>query len=349
MSFSPLLDLTARLLRSRSSRTPRDPARPRILVIRRNRMGDMICTLPLLQALRRHHPQAHLTVACDPPGAPIAGACDAVDDVVVLETGWNRWLTAIREAARLQGYDWVIAAKGGFDRRLALLTRLTNGTRRIGFETQPGEGAAYFTDRVAMPPDPHVEHQIETQLRLLGPLGIPIPAFDPGMLRIPLPGEARETAALVFAAPPFARHPDAVLLNLSSNRTIKFTLDDYAALIRRLLAETSVSIGLISMPHEHAMAQKFAELFPGDRVTVLATPRVIDLAALLECARALVTPEGGAGHLASIAQTPAVVLWSEGPHGKWRPRGKGQVTVEALEGEPRIPVERVWAALKPLL
>ncbi|HEY0256557.1 MAG TPA: hypothetical protein VGC39_03860, partial [Candidatus Methylacidiphilales bacterium] len=51
--------------------SPSHPDSPRILVIRRNRMGDMICTLPLLHALRKGYPTAHLTVACDPAGAPI--------------------------------------------------------------------------------------------------------------------------------------------------------------------------------------------------------------------------------------------------------------------------------------
>jgi len=82
----PLFNLLALPLKLRRHHQPRhNPSDPRILVIRRNRMGDMIYTLPLLHALRRHYPQAHLTVACDPPGAPIARACESVNEVIVLE------------------------------------------------------------------------------------------------------------------------------------------------------------------------------------------------------------------------------------------------------------------------
>src|SRR5476651_2193902 len=167
--FRPFLDLVALPLKLRRRRRPRrHPENPRILVIRRNRMGDMIYTLPLLHALRRHFPQAHLTVACDPLGAPIAQACPAVNDVIVLEPGWNPWQAALKNAARLQDYDWVIAAKGGFDRRLAVLTRLTNGAIRIGFQRRrPHRLSAFYTDTVALPDRPREEHQIDTLLRLL--------------------------------------------------------------------------------------------------------------------------------------------------------------------------------------
>ena len=75
----------------------------------------------------------------------------------------------------------------------------------------------------------------------------------------------------------------------------------------------------------------------------------MDLAALLEKAHLLITPEGGAAHLAAAMGTPALVLWSEGPFQKWRSRGKRHAYVHALPGEEAIPLERVWEALQPFL
>ena len=202
------LDLAALPLKLRRQHQPRrHPDDPRILVIRRNRMGDMIYTLPLLHALRRHFPQAHLTVACDPLGAPIAQACPAVNDVIVLEPGWNPWQAAFKNAARLQNYDWVIAAKGGFDRRLAVLTRLTNAAIRIGFERPADRPSAYYTDPVALPGEPHEEHQVDTLLRLLKPVGLVKPTGFTVDLSLRLPDSAREFAAEILARPPFALVP----------------------------------------------------------------------------------------------------------------------------------------------
>jgi len=93
-----LLNLIAWSLRLGRSRQPQcHTAEPRILVIRRNRLGDMVCALPLLHTLREHYPKAHLTVACDPPGRAVAQACAAVDDVLVLEPGWNRYIAILKK------------------------------------------------------------------------------------------------------------------------------------------------------------------------------------------------------------------------------------------------------------
>jgi ADP-heptose:LPS heptosyltransferase len=75
----------------------------------------------------------------------------------------------------------------------------------------------------------------------------------------------------------------------------------------------------------------------------------MDLAALLEKALVFFTPEGGAAHLAAALDTPALVLWSEGPFKKWHSRGKRHAFVHAERGEKLVPVDRVWQELQPFL
>ena len=43
----------------------------RILLVRLRPIGDVVFTTPLLSALRRHYPDAHLTYAVEPDAAPI--------------------------------------------------------------------------------------------------------------------------------------------------------------------------------------------------------------------------------------------------------------------------------------
>ena len=64
---------------------PRPPAREirTILVIRRNGIGDMICALPVVRALKKAHPEAKLTVLADEANAPVARCCEAIDEVLV--------------------------------------------------------------------------------------------------------------------------------------------------------------------------------------------------------------------------------------------------------------------------
>jgi ADP-heptose:LPS heptosyltransferase len=348
--MSLFLDLAAKALKVNQRHQPQvSPANPRILVIRRNRMGDMIYTLPLLYALRRHNSNAHIAVACDPLGAPIAGACPAVNEVIVLKAGWNPWLSALKNAARLQNFDWVIAAKGGFDRRLALLTRLTNAALRVGFERRPERASKYYTDPVALPDDSLEEHQIETLLRLLKPLGMLNRTGYAAELGLTLPESSREFAAEVLSQPPFSQASSFMLINISSTVRLKFREEDFIALTKRVLGATNLAIGLVAAPVDQAMAEEVAVCMGSKRIIAVETPGPLDLAALMQQAAFIVTPEGGAAHLAATVDTPALVLWSEGPFQKWYSRGRRHAFVHAQPDEAAIPVDRVWQALQPFL
>lgn len=351
MSLSrAILDLLALPLRLRRRQPSRkSPPDPRILVIRRNRMGDMIYTLPLLHALRRHFPKAHVTVACDPLGAPIAEACAAVNDVIVLDPGWNPWQAAIKNAARLQDHDWVIAAKGGFDRRLALLTRLTNAAIRIGFERRIDRPSTFYTEPVALPDQSTEEHQIETLLRLLKPLGLVKPTGISVDLSLNVPNSSRQFAVEILNQPPFGSSHRFMLINISSTVRLKFREEDFIALAGRILGSTHFAIGLVAAPADQQKAHEIAMCMASKRITAVDTSEPLDLAALLEHAAVLFTPEGGAAHLAAAVDTPALVLWSEGPFKKWHSRGRRHTFVHAEAGEATVPMERVWQALQPYL
>jgi ADP-heptose:LPS heptosyltransferase len=346
--LDPFFSAAGFMLRRKSPHQPMtDPVEPRILVIRRNRLGDMICTLPLLHALRRHFPKAHLAVACDAAGAPIAGACAAVNEVIVLRPR-RRWFSLLKNAARLQGFDWVIAAKGGFDRRLARLTRLTQGAIRIGFEPERRAPSKSYTDPVA-PPEDGQEHQVETLLRLLQPLGVVGRTIQTAQLTLTVPAEARSFARALLAGPPLSGPRRFMLVNLSSTVRLKFGREDFAALAARVLAGSDLSVGFVAAPADQEQARELAAGCGSERVAALATPGPLELAALLEEAVVLVTPEGGAAHLAAAVGAPALILWSEGPFNKWRSRGENHVFVLPKPGERGLPLERVWGALQPLL
>jgi len=344
-----LLNFIAATLRVRASRRPAEAGVLRILVIRRNRLGDMIYTVPLLHALRRHNPRAHITVACDPPGAPIAQACEAINEVIVLASGWNQWQAMYKNAAALQNFDIVIAAKGGFDRRLAVLTRLTNAPTRIGFEPSFGAGLRYYTDPVTLPDKAKDEHQIETLLRLLQPMGMVRSTAYSVNLSLSVPEESRTFAAEARSHAPFTDTPSYILINYSSTVPLKFREEDFIALARRILGATNLAIAFVAAPLDQQLTHEIAMCMASKRVIALDTPGPMDLAALMEKALVVFTPEGGAAHLAAAMNTPALVLWSEGPFHKWQSRGKRHAYVHAERGEKFVPVDRVWDSLQPFL
>jgi heptosyltransferase-3 len=335
------VEVFSRALRAVRRPGPGDPEAPRLLVIRRNRMGDMICTLPLLRALRRRFPRARITVACDQAGVPIAQACSAVDRVILLRRGWRLWTAPFGSPRQWQDFDGVLAVKAGFDRRLGWLARLTNAARRIGYEDGPRSD--FYTDPVPLPTELWNVHQIEATLGLLAPLGIAPPADPVRDLTLDLPAPAVAFAENLSS---FWKESRLLLINLSSTTPIRVRDGDLAALIRGYTGRDDIRVGLVALPRDLARARSLAE---GSGARVLDTPGPLELAALIGRAHVLVTGEGGGAHLAAAMGRPAVVLWSEGPFEKWHSRGHGHTFVRLEPGEKWVPLDRLRAALAAYL
>jgi ADP-heptose:LPS heptosyltransferase len=186
-------------------------------------------------------------------------------------------------------------------------------------------------------------------MRLLKPLGLVRPTAYSINLSLRVPDASRAFAAEIRSKPPFTETPGYMLINFSSSVALKFREEDFIALTRRILGSTNIAIGIVAAPLDQQLTNEVAMCMASKRVIALDTPSPMDLAALLEKALVLFTPEGGAAHLAAAMGTPALVLWSEGPFKKWHSRGKRHAYVHAEPGEEFIPVDRVWAALQPFL
>ena len=118
----------------------------RILVVRLDLLGDLVMTLPAVEALRARWPAAHIAVLCTPAAREIAARCPAVDEVYtydprqVRSPHWWRRPASIRELAALVGrlraarFDLALSMHGEF----ACLFAWSSGARhRVGYA---GEG-----------------------------------------------------------------------------------------------------------------------------------------------------------------------------------------------------------------
>jgi ADP-heptose:LPS heptosyltransferase len=87
-----------------------------VLVIQTAKIGDVICTTPLLRELRSGLPQARITVLAGSVTAPLLHANPRIDTVMVADPAqWRGLTTKLRLAARLrrERFDIVLCCNGG--------------------------------------------------------------------------------------------------------------------------------------------------------------------------------------------------------------------------------------------
>ena len=96
----------------------------KILIIRRDNIGDLICTTPLFEAIRRQYPQAYLAALVNSYNAPAIAGNPHLDAVFAYTKGkhaagesvWQAYLRRVKllwQLRRMQ-FDYAILATSGF-------------------------------------------------------------------------------------------------------------------------------------------------------------------------------------------------------------------------------------------
>lgn len=285
----------------------------KILVIRRNGIGDMICALPLIRHLQRAYPAARIDVLASARNAPILARVPGVSAVHVYQRGQGlmrnhyfnlrRLLRPVREAR----YDLAVAANGGFSRLVAVIAYATGVPRRVGFVPRAGH-ALDFCFNLGVPQPEAREHQIERCLRLLEPLGIARGEIDVSFNLAP---EHEAYADRTLAG---MQHP--MLFNASASRAASaWPAASIAAVAKALERRHGLRTLVCGLAAERASVEAAGLGF-------VETPSVMHFAALVRRARFLMCGDGGPMHVAAAMGTPVFVLFSSTTDPQmWRPWG----------------------------
>jgi len=126
----------------------------RLLVVLPSWVGDAVMATPMLRAVRRHLPEAHVTALARPYVRPVVDACPWIDRLLTARpprpgATTNRRRGTLGLAARLRTGRFDTALLLPNSMRSAATTRLAGIPRRIGYARQ-GRGAL-LTERLHAP------------------------------------------------------------------------------------------------------------------------------------------------------------------------------------------------------
>lgn len=273
-------------------------------LFRTDRIGDLILTLPLVEAIRRQAPHDRIILAVRPYTAPLARLCPGVDAVLEVpdrDLSWKEIPSWVRRLRR----EKIDTAVFAFPRPgLALAAALARIPRRIG--TARRWYCALFTHR--HPDRRHESRWSEAvyNLRLLDLVGIGSPASFSPPLRIPdhLREDARQvlrTISLDPDRPYMVIHPGSggSARDLSPER-----LGHMAAVLHRRHPDLQVLITGTESEQEVMLAAQSAA---GVEARVLSHTQPLEvLAGILSGARLCLANSTGPLHLASACGTPVL-------------------------------------------
>ena len=284
-----------------------DQAPRKALIIKPSALGDVVTAVPVLRALRRKFPQAHLSwLVSTSCSALLAGDAD-LDEIVPFErrklgrawrsAGAAGALVGLARQLRRGGYDWVIDLQGLF--RSGFFARVTAAPIRAGF-ADAREGAwMFYTHRLKT----DAEHTVDRNIALAAMMGLDARRED---MTLSVSPEGRAFAESFRFAPAIAGGPYVVLVPPTRWATKLYPARHWRAVAARLSGRAPVAI--VGTPADAEMCSQIAANF-GPRVIDLAgQTNIAQMVGLIAGAACVVCSDSAAQHIAQAVGTDVVVL-----------------------------------------
>jgi heptosyltransferase-3 len=306
----------------------RGPSKQRILVVRRDNIGDLLCTTPLFSALRQRFPDAWLGALVNSYNAPVLQGNPDVDEIYayrklkhrehgdsLLSNLWMRYrlITALRRLS----LDYVVLA--GNAARAMGLARLLRPKSVVAATAAGGR------------PDVAIEavkgHEVEITFSLARAFGIDGPPPAPSVF--PDPAVVARMRSELAARVPGA--PRWVGIHISARKpSQRWPLERFVELAREIARPGNVGMLLFwspgpqtdpRHPGDDEKAQALALELRNLPLVAVPTPNLGELIAGLSLCDRVICSDGGAMHLAAALGKPIVCLFGQSDAARWHPWG----------------------------
>ncbi|MBW8848077.1 MAG: glycosyltransferase family 9 protein [Burkholderiales bacterium] len=292
----------------------------RIVVLRALMLGDTLCAVPALRAIRRAWPEAHIALLGLLASRELASRLPYVDEWIPFP-GWPGLPEHPADIgalpgflAAMQGRGWDLAIQlHGSGQLTNPLVALLGARHCAGFHVDGG----YGPDAALSCRWPEQGHEVQRLLALCRHLGLPV---DSEALEFPLRPE--DDAALRQAwAGKDEGLPYACLHAGAQLPSRRWPLARFAA-VAEGLHDHGLSVVLTGTASEKPLVAGLSELLAArglPHVNLAGRTSLWTLGALLRGARLLVCNDTGVSHIAAALKVPSVIVSCGSEAQRWAP------------------------------
>jgi ADP-heptose:LPS heptosyltransferase len=305
------------------STTAAAPLPRRILLLRLERVGDLVMVLDAIATVRQLAPGARIDLIVGSWNAALARLIPSIDSVEMLDVPWMArerggltWPALIRHARGWRERHYDLGINFEPDIRSNLLLALSGATQRVGFVS--GGGGTLLSHGVVPDPAAHIAENAATlAARAFQSIGDrsssivdrPSSIVDQRTL-LKIPQEARRRAAELMGWP----SPGEVTIGIqpAAGRQIKeWDPARFAEVGAALARHRGAKVVLIGSVADRPVLNLTRASWPPD-VPLTELPAEIDLivlAAVLEQLTLFITGDTGPMHLAAAVGTPVLAIF----------------------------------------
>jgi lipopolysaccharide heptosyltransferase I len=345
------------------SRVPlREYSAHRIALIKPSSLGDIVHALPVLTALRRRFPEAHLAWVVNRGYAPLLEGHPDLDTIVPFDRGTSNTnlVRAVLSYSRFarqfrrRNFDLVIDLQGLL--RSGLLTAASGAPRRVGLSSAR-EGATWFYTDTVQGPSLRRSHAVDRCWSVAEALGA---GHEPKCFLVPLQPAQRDWARNLLRGFP---RPWLMLGVGSRWQTKRWPAGHFAALVSRALDRFGGTPVFVGGRDEVPLARAAAERLPPGGSDLTGRTTLPQLAAVLNLADVMIANDTGPLHLAAALGRPVIAPYTCTSPGETGPYGAATGAIVSriwcqgsrlkhcrrMECMAELTPDRLWPALEQVL
>jgi len=307
-----------------------------ILVIRRDNIGDLVCTTPLIHGLRERYPEARIDALVNSYNLPVLDLNPDLDNVFaytkakhrapgesLLGVTWRRF--CLMRQLRATHYDLVVLANGGCMLRPLRLARLIRPRQVLGFQNP--DGAFHLEMPVELRQDSG-EHEVESLYHLLGPLGVD---FSPGKLVLNAdPVQSANAGNALASAPWFQPLRPVMAVHVSARKpSQRWPEERFVAAMKALHEQCNTQFMLFWAPgdennpmhpgDDRKAAAIMGALPEGFPLLPWPTHSLQELIGGLSVCHGMLCSDGGAMHVGAALGLPIACFFGQSDAAHWHP------------------------------
>ena len=305
-----------------------------ILIVRTDRIGDVVLTTPAIKALRQAYPAARISILVAPLTKDLVTGNPYLDEIIVDDRrGVHRGIIGFwRLASVLRQKKFDLAVVYHTKKRTNCLCRAAGIPRRTGYRNE--KFGFLLNDPIA--DERHLGRQHEAQycldvLRHLGITGNNILDKSPQDLAedlyVPVSDDARVWIEQFCREYHISRQERLIAIHPGASDPAKRWPEwQFAELIDQLANRYQARIVLIGAPHMAGVARQIMSDAHVPVLDLAGQTDVGQLAGLLKRCNLLVSNDSGPVHIAAGVKTPCVSIFTRNQQGinpqRWQPLGK---------------------------
>ena len=296
-----------------------------ILIVRTDRMGDVVLTTPVFKVLRKAYPQSRISVLVQAKNKDLLLGNPYVDELIIYDREGKH--SSIIKCAPLV---WELYQKK-FDCAIIFHTKMRSNTLcflagipcRIGYKNKKFE--CLLTHGIEDTKHLGLKHEVEYCLDILRAMNIPV--SEERELFIPLQPKAEQWMSNWLSGRYDPEHNRLVVIHPGASSPTKcWPARSFARLINCLLERYAVKIVLIGGKENQKISKEITSQVSRPVYDLTGCTSVAQTASLLKRSDLLISNDSGPVHVAAAAGTHVISLFLRDQPGinpqRWKPLGQ---------------------------